>query len=398
MKLLAVVPRYGAEVRGGAESLCRELAERLARRGHGVEVATTCARSYVDWADVHQPGSVDIGGLRVHRHRVRRRRDPAVFDGLNTRVVWGRLWKREPSAPHLQEAWMRAQGPDSPDLVRFVGEESGRFDVVAFFTYLYATTYFGLGAASRPVVLHPLAHDEPPFRLPLFDLVLRAPQAFCFATPEERDLIGRRVRIAGRPGPVVGIGTEPLELADPALFRARFRLDDRPYVLAVGRVDPSKGSTELAELFTAYKRRNPGPLALALVGDPVMPPAPSADVVVCGAVDDEVKRSALAGAACLVQPSYFESFSMALTEAWSLGRPVLVNGRCEVLRGQAARARGGLAYAGYAEFEAALDLLTTDTELARRLGESGRAHTRAHHSWDAVLARYERLLGLVARR
>lgn len=398
MRVLTVVPRYGPEVVGGAESLCRELAERLVGRGHAVEVATTCATSYADWADALPPGASEVMGVRVHRYRVRRRRQAEVFNGLNTRVVWGRRWKRERAPLHLQEEWMRTQGPDVPDLCRFVAEESGRFDVVSFFPYLYATTYGAIGAARAPVLLHPLAHEEPFFRLPIFDLLLRAADGYCFATPEEGDLVARRVNLGGKPAHTVGIGTEPVPAADPGIFRARFGLAGRPYVVVVGRVDPSKGSTEVARLFAAYKERNPGPLALAMVGDPVVPPPPFPDVMVCGVVDEETKRSAIAGSVCLVQPSYFESFSLVLTEAWALGRPVLVNGRCDVLAGQVRRAAAGIPYAGYAEFEAALDLLVHDPALAGTMGASGRAYSARYHSWPLVMDRYERLLRLVSRR
>ncbi|HET7489698.1 MAG TPA: glycosyltransferase family 4 protein [Acidimicrobiales bacterium] len=396
MRLLAVVPRYGAGVSGGAESLCREQCERLAARGHGVEVATTCAVSYVDWADALEPGTTEEQGVTVHRHRVRRPRDRALFDGLHDRVVWGR--RRGHAGPSLavQEAWMRAQGPDCPDLVRFVAEESGRFDAVAFLPYLYASTWAAIGATRAPALLQPLAHDEPPWRLPLFDGVLRRPDGFGFVTPEEEALVRRRVPVGDRPAAVVGIGTDPVPPADPDLFRRVSGLGDRPYVVVVGRVDPSKGTTEAARLFAAYKERNPGSLALALVGDPVAPPPAIADVVVCGLVDEDTKRSALAGAVCLLQPSYFESFSIVLLEAWAQGRPVLVNGRCDVLRGQAARARGGLAYAGFPEFEAALDLLVGDEALAARLGAAGRAHAEANHGWGTVLDRYEHLVEAVS--
>jgi glycosyltransferase involved in cell wall biosynthesis len=42
----------------------------------------------------------------------------------------------------------------------------------------------------------------------------------------------------------------------------------------------------------------------------------------------------LAGSRAFVHPSPYESLSMALLEAWKVGRPALVNGRCDVLRGQ----------------------------------------------------------------
>ncbi len=43
MKIGIVIQRYGAEVLGGSEQLCRLLAERLCEH-HDIEVLTTCAR------------------------------------------------------------------------------------------------------------------------------------------------------------------------------------------------------------------------------------------------------------------------------------------------------------------------------------------------------------------
>ena len=393
MRLLYVVQRYGAEVAGGAERHCRLFATRMAGRGHTVEVVTTCARDYLSWADDYPPGTGDDEGVTVHRLPVGRTRDLRLFGPLNGRVTWG----RKPVALHVQEEWMRAQGPDVPGLVPWLDGAAGRFDAAVFFTYLYATTRYGLPrtAGRVPSLLHPTAHQEPPLALPLFDAVFRLPDGFAFSTEEEEDLVRRRFRV-GQPSAVVGIGFDLDVSGDGASFRRRHGLGDAPYLVAVGRLDPAKGSDELVDFFSTYKRRRPGPLRLVLVGEPVAAPPQSSDVVVTGFVDEEIVRGAVDGAVALVQPSYFESFSMVLAEAWAQRRGALVQGHCAVLAGQARRSGGAVPYRGYAEFEAAVDLVTADPAVAEGLGRAGRRYVERNLGWDVVLGRYEALLDRVA--
>ena len=389
MRLLFVVQRYGEGVAGGAETACRELATRLAGRGHDVEVLTSCAVSYVDWANSYPPGSTREAGVEVHRLPVDRPRDPRFFGPLNGRVVW----HSSCSPIFLQREWMRSQGPHLPELVPWLEREAGRFDVVVFVTYLYATTWAGLPVAAglAPTVLLPAAHDEPPFWLPLFDLTLRLPSAYAFLTEEEQALVARRARTS-IPSSVIGLGVDLEVSGDASRFRAAWSVGDRPYLLYVGRLDPGKGSDELADYFTTYNARHPGDLALVVVGDPVKPLPPHPDVVCTGWVDEGVKADAVAGCAALVMPSYFESFSLVLVEAWAQRRPALVNGRCDVLAGQVQRSGGGLPYRGYAEFEAAVELLMSDAGLRDVLGQRGRAYTEERYRWDRVLAHTERVL------
>ncbi|MGI8686252.1 MAG: glycosyltransferase family 4 protein [Acidimicrobiales bacterium] len=395
MRLLYVAQRYGTDVAGGAELHCRQFATRMAGRGHDVEAVTTCARDYVTWANEYPPGTTDLDGVTVHRLPTAHPRDLRLFGPLNGRVTLG----EKPVALHVQEEWMRAQGPTVPELAPWLDRHAGRVDAVIFFTYLYATTFDGLPrvAGRVPVVLHPTAHDEPTLDLALFDAVFRMPDAFAFSTEEEQALVERRFRVA-RPSAVVGIGFDLDVAGDGAAFRRRYELVDDPYLVVVGRVDPAKGSTELFDFFVAYKERHPGPLRLVVVGEPVDPPPPHPDVVVTGFVDDEVKRGAVDGALALVQPSYFESFSMVLAEAWVQGRAALVQGHCAVLEGHARRSGGAIPYRGYAEFEAAVDLVASDRALADSLGRAGRRYVEERFAWDAVLDRYEDLLGRVTVR
>ena len=86
----------------------------------------------------------------------------------------------------------------------------------------------------------------------------------------------------------------------------------------------------LERFFRLYKERHPGPLALALVGPPAIDIAPHPDVVATGPVDEATKWDLLRDALVYVHPSALESFSLVTMEAWTQGRPVVVNGRCEV--------------------------------------------------------------------
>jgi glycosyltransferase involved in cell wall biosynthesis len=95
-------------------------------------------------------------------------------------------------------------------------------------------------------------------------------------------------------------------------------------------------------------------------------------------------------------PSRHESLSMVVLESWMMSRPVLVNGDCEVLRGQVLRANGGLYYRRYEEFAAAMDLLVSEPGLADRLGRQGNAYFEASYAWDRVMEKYERLLATAA--
>ena len=293
---------------------------------------------------------------------------------------------------------MRRQGPYLPELVPWLWSSAAGFDAVVFFTYLYYTTWAGLPAAAglAPCVLHPTAHDEPPLYLSLFDTTFTHPSALAYLTEEEAALVHRRFRTR-RPGSVVGMGIDPPGEVDVDRFRLTHGLDDRPYLVFVGRIDPHKGSVELFEFFVAYKQRNPGPLALVVVGEPVLPMPPHPDVVLTGFVDESTKSSAIVGALALVQPSYYESFSIVLVEAWSHARPALVNGGCAVLDGQARRSGGAIPYRGFADFEAGLDLLIERPALGRALGEAGRDYVEARYRWPVVLDEYEDLLARAMR-
>src|SRR6202008_3751897 len=129
------------------------------------------------------------------------------------------------------------------------------------------------------------------------------------------------------------------------------------------------------DYFIAYKDRHPDDdLVLAIVGVDLLHIPARPDIVVTGFVEYQMRDDAIAGALALAQPSFFESFSMILTEAFAFGRPALVEAKCEVLNGHAQRSNAAIPYDSFAEFEAALELMRDDPALADAMGAAGKAY------------------------
>jgi hypothetical protein len=96
----------------------------------------------------------------------------------------------------------------------------------------------------------------------------------------------------------------------------------------------------------------------------------------------------MAAADLLIMPSYFESLSMVALEAWALGRPVLANAKCDVLKGQCIRSNAGLYYESAAEFSETLHAIEQNRWLSASLGRNGRQFFRDHYDWPVIERKY----------
>ena len=382
MKLAYVVPRYGVEVVGGAETGARMLAEHLvADRGWDVEVLTTCARDAITWEDELAAGTTVVNGVRVHRVESEAGRDPRFHP------LWGRLREDPASASAADmERWIDLQGPRSPALLDQVASSDA--DVLAFYPYLYYPSVRGLPLVAERAVMHPAAHEEPALHLPVFDELFARCRGFVFQTRSERRLVQARFDVAATPQVLVGLGVQEETSGDGDAVRRAFGLQDSPYLICIGRVDEQKGTTMLSRFFRAYKERHRGELRLVLVGQVVDQPEPTDDVVVTGMIDDATKWELLRGARALVSPSPFEAFSLAVVEAFTAGVPVLVNAVCGATREHCEHSGGGLWFGGFEEFEAGIELLTTDEAARETMRRNGRHYVETNYTWPVILERY----------
>ena len=383
MKLACVVQRYGAEVAGGSEAHCRAVAERLALH-HDVTVLTSCARDYVTWANAFPPGQAVENQVRVRRFPVRRTRRLGTFSDVSDEVFDG------PTEPDRQRTWFAENGPDVPGLLDHLRTEGTSYDLVLFWTFRYAPSFFGLPLVADRAVLVPTAEDDRALNLEVLHDYFRLPRGHVFLTPEEADLVEARAGGPLQPATIVGMG---LDAAPPPPGRAAVATlgIDGDYVLYLGRVDRNKGCHTLLEYFEEFAAGG-GTTTLVLAGPSTLRIPQHPRIRALGYVPDDARHALLCHAHALVVPSPYESLSIVLLEAWNRGVPALVNAHCSALRGQVRRANGGLFYRSPREFSESLTYLLTNEPQRKALGRQGRAYVEREYRWPTVMARVEALL------
>ena len=430
MKIAFIIQRYGAEVLGGSEQLCRLVAERLAVQ-HDVDVLTTCARDYVTWKNEYPEGPDRVRGVTVRRFANARTRDIEAFNRYSEWIY------ENPHGRQDEMEWLKQQGPWCPALIEYLKRHHQQYEVLIFFTYLYAPTVLGLEVAPAKSVLVSTAHDEPAIRLEMFRDVFSRPAALCYLTESEREFVHRQFPDRPLIEEVAGVGVDipqqqpyprvPAGAADDepggsdesapaavpgsaeaeasgrefpshltargAVFRRRHRLYG-PIVLYGGRIDPGKGCEELIEYFSSYAKDG-GDATLVLMGAKLMALPEEPFIKFAGLLSDRERLQALEAATVVVCPSPYESLSLLALEALSVGTPILANARSAVLVEHAVKSNGGLYYADRDEFVECLKLLVRDERLRQALGRNGRDYVRRNYRWDVVLGKYERIFAKV---
>lgn len=385
MKIAIIVQRYGPEITGGSEHLCRLIAERLAKH-HEVDVLTTCAKDYISWKNEYPPGRTTINGVNVYRFPTSRTRNLEEFNQFSEKIYYN---------PHSHEEelkWLEDQGPLSPELISFLNAMHRSYERLLFFTYLYYPTYHGLQVAPAKSVLVPTAHDEPAIRLNIFREVFSKPYALIFNTTAEKELVGRLFS-ATQAQEVAGVGVDIPYRHDRRAFKRKQGLIEE-YFYYAGRIDAGKGCQELIDFYLRKRKQYPDLPLLILSGHLSMELPRDPGVIYVGYLSEQEKQEALMGAACVLIPSVMESLSLLLLESFAARTPVLVKEGSAVLKDHCIKSNGGLFYNDYDEFSASVDFLLERPHLRHLLGANGQKYVEKFYSWPKVISVYEQMLCL----
>ncbi len=420
MKFAFITPRYGADIYRGPEHACRLLAEQVSRR-HDVDVLTTCARRGPVWRNDYAEGQDRVRGVRVRRFPVSPENSAGV-EALRTHLV------HQPHSRDEELDWVRRSGPCSPGLIDHLKRQHKTFDVLVFFSLVHSTTVDGLAVAPERSLLFPHVQPDEVLRLGLWPDVLAAPRALGFSSAAEPQLLRRYVLADTRPHEVVGIGIDPpprqsyprhqLDPADDMVpedepvaeeepsaesylaargvpFRRRHRLYG-PLALYGGRVEPDNGCEEMLDYFDTYAARD-GDTSLVVMGVKMMRVPDERYLRQAGMLPDRDRMVAYEAADVTIVPSSDDLLAQSLLESFAVGTPALTSANNAAAVEHCRQAHAGLYYANRDEFVDALRAMMTDARMRERLGESGRRYVEEHHKWDAVLARFDRLVAKVKR-
>ncbi len=391
-RIALVTPWFGESGTGGSQILATQLARELFAPAGGVDVLTTCCRSFEDdWSKNYYPeGTERTGNVTIRRFGVRRRNE-AVFNCANEFLLsqpreWLK-WNARSIPPGVAAAFC-GENIDSPGLLKYLADWGRAYHAVIFTPYLYGPVLQGVALLGERAYLQPCLHDEAYAYLPQVRSMFHSAKGLLFNSQAEyclaQQLYGSEIASKSF---VVGHWVD-----EPRGVTAK-RRGAKPrgrFVLYLGRADPAKNVRPLVAAFADYRRYSAGSnLTLVLAGTGTDDIPAGDGVVSLGEIGDDLKRDLLQSCGALVQPSVSESFSRAVMEAWSYGKPVAVNGKCSATRAAVSQCGGGwIASSTHDWIEVFATIARAPEAVLCSLGEFGRKYYVSNGTAARVLERY----------
>lgn len=385
MKIAFVIQRYGENIVGGAEYFTRLVAEKMGQY-HEIEILTTCAAEYHFWKNEYPEGPDILNGIRIHRFANATKRNPNKHTQIQETVFY---------ADHTvndEEAWVTEQGPNCPEMIKYISHNKNKYDCFVFFTFRYYPTYYGIKEVTSKSLVVPFAENDPALDLSTTKEIFERAKGIVYCTPEEKTLVERKVGISkGKVSDIAGCG---IEVPKSIPRTENEELQDKQYVLYIGRIEGSKGCYQLFEYYMRLVNEFPDLPNLVLAGLDAIEIPKHDKIKYLGFISEEEKYSILSGAQFLIMPSPYESLSLVTLEAMCCGTAVLANGECDVLKGHCLRSNAGLWYQNYDEFSECFRFLCSNDHLRSKMGDNGKTYVKKNYSWDVIEKKYMELFSL----
>lgn len=407
-KIAIVVQRYGLEINGGAELHARLIAERL-NLIYDIEIITTCAIEYEFWDNHYPAGTEIINDIKVRRF-LTEKKDLSRFQKLS-KIIYSRfkynhrklhffnfpyLFFKRKKYNKLSvdfNEWLEVQGPYSKDLIHFIQAHKDNYQAFIFFTYLYHPTNIGITEVAQKSILIPTAHDEPPFYLSGYGTLFSLPKFIMYNMDSEKNLVEsvypQAKKIASE---IAGIGFDKIT---PTAFEIPL---DKKYFIYIGRMEDSKGCNILLDYFSRYIKETAADVELIFIGQNVQQYKESKNVRFLGFIDENIKNFYLSNAEALIIPSLYESLSMVTLEAMQIGKPVIANKKCDVLKNHIEQSKAGFLFENYNDFRTVIDrTLSLSSSEKNNIAQNGTRYVKNNYDWETIMEKFYKAIDYVVK-
>ncbi len=390
-KIAFVIPWYGDDIRGGAETECNHLAHCLQRAGVSVEVFTTCVKQASDdrGTNTLKEGKFIESGILVRRFKVRKR-NADRFHAANYKLYNGLETTIEDERDYFNE------DINSPDMYEFIEKNQQDYKYFIFMPYLYGITYNGIKICPEKSIMIPCFHDESYAYMKLLKECAEKVYGMIFLSKPESDLAHRLFDLSKVKCAVLGAYVESgwEDNCKCEEFRKKYNIYG-DFILYAGRKDPGKKADMLIKYYKRYRKKYADKsIKLVMIGGGEIDTSGefSEDIIDLGFVSVEDKHNAMAAATFLCNPSFFESFSIVIMESWLAKRPVLVSEQCGVTTNFCLESNGGLYFDSFPVFCGCVNYLLEHLEIANKMGKNGEKYVKDNFIEKSIVTKYMNFL------
>lgn len=402
---LAIISQAYYPFRGGSERVAQQLAERLAARGHTVQVFTSTVEQELGFSDSRvarlPAGRAEVNGIPVIRfaHNIALQRLCTKLAPFNSNFPntyqydFFDALRRGPAmlgVAHAIAAWR-------PELIVALPASSS---VLAYALWARRLTR-GQAAVATVPCFHSSEHNSNhPATL---SRLAQADGLAVYTQHEKLELVAQGV--PAEHVTITGLGLDPTLPADTAIparaFRERYGIGQAPIIAFVGRKQRYKGTWFLLEAMRqvwprfpqAYLvlagRRTSESLEMARKLTDLAAQAKSKTIWLDD-FSEEDKAGLYSAADIIALPSIIDSFGVVYLEGWLYKKPVIGCRLGSTSTIIADKSDGLLVtFEDQQELAQAISDLLAYPELRTEMGEAGYRKLLASYTWDIVLDRYE---------
>lgn len=399
-KIGLIVQRYGENVNGGAEVFAKLIAQKLSEE-NDITILTSRALDYRFWKPELPEGESTENGIKIKRfnHGQKatgknivqqnrgykgRRLYQKFYRFLGRPALFLKLFPSAEITEKNQLKWIENEGPTMYDLVQYLKENEFFYDVFIFVTYLYYPCVAGLLAVPKKSIFIPTMHNEKAAYYPIFKKTMTSAKYLLFLTESEQSFSNRLFKTENIMQAVVPVGIDVQDDFKNNDVLKKYAIVHK-YIAYVGRIDAAKGCDVLVNFFIDFISKNKSDLILVLAGKYSEVFTKHPQIIYTGFISEYDKLQLMKQAEVLVIPSQYESLSLVLLESFACKTPVIVNGKCEVLKEHILRSNGGWIYENNHDFNKILfSILQNENNEVK--ANAGNKYVLEHYTWQKGLA------------